>query len=89
MTVTPLLPDTPLMQLQSHGSATSAFARAIDALAGTLHRASSAENAFANGNGNLRDAVYRRAKADVAIEVTAAEIRHAAAALQSILTMQV
>jgi len=89
MTVTPLLPDAPISALRTQGSDASPFAAAIDAVAKNLQGASRAENAFADGEGNLRNAVYARAKADVVVEVAAAELRHAATALQSILTMQV
>lgn len=88
MNVRPIVPDaavaapTPAITHRS-------FAGIVDALGATLQAGSRAEDAFAAGSGSLRDAVYARAKADVAVEVAAAEVRHAAQALQSILTMQV
>jgi len=88
MTVLPLLPDAPgASAIIAPGR--SSFAGIVDALASTLQAGSRAEDAFAAGAGSLRDAVYARAKADVAVEVAAAELQHAAQALQSILTMQV
>lgn len=88
MTVRPLLPDAaPISGPAVH--ANGAFAGILDALGTTLRAGSRAEDSFAAGQGSLRDAVYARAKADVAVEVAAAELQHAAQALQSILTMQV
>ncbi len=88
MTVRPLLPDAALVSPTSD-KGKEAFAEIVDALGSTLRKGSQAEDAFAAGHGSLRDAVYARAKADVAVEVAAAELQHAAQALQSILTMQV
>ncbi|MGC8485848.1 MAG: flagellar hook-basal body complex protein FliE [Candidatus Baltobacteraceae bacterium] len=88
MTVRPLLPDEALVSAPS-ATAKGAFAAIVDALGATLQKGSQAEDAFAAGRGSLRDAVYARAKADVAVEVASAELQHAAQALQSILTMQV
>jgi len=86
--VRPLLPDVAPVTART-SPAQSTFAGIVDALGATLHAGSRAEDAFAAGTGSLRDAVYARAKADVAVEVAAAEVQHAAQALQSILTMQV
>ena len=88
MTVRPILPDEARASAPA-GVEKNAFAGIVDALGATLRKGSQAEDVFAAGHGSLRDAVYARAKADVAVEVAAAELRHAAQALQSILTMQV
>ncbi len=88
MTVRPLLLDVAPISGNTE-RANGAFAGILDALGATLRAGSHAEDAFAAGKGSLRDAVYARAKADVAVEVAAAELQHAAQALQSILTMQV
>jgi flagellar hook-basal body complex protein FliE len=51
--------------------------------------AQSAEDAFARGAGSLQDAVYERARADVALAVATAAAQRGAQAIQSILNMQV
>ncbi len=88
MNVRPIVPDAAVVA-NAPAVAPHSFAGIVDALGATLRAGSRAEDAFAAGSGSLRDAVYARAKADVAVEVAAAEVRHAAQALQSILTMQV
>ena len=88
MTVRPILPDEARASAPA-GVEKNAFVGIVDALGATLRKGSQAEDLFAAGHGSLRDAVYARAKADVAVEVAAAELRHSAKALQSILTMQV
>ena len=88
MNVRPIVPDS-AVAAPTPDVAHRSFAGIVDELGATLQAGSRAEDAFAAGSGSLRDAVYARAKADVAVEVAAAEIRHAAQALQSILTMQV
>lgn len=67
----------------------SGFARALDALGATLERAERAEDHFAAGRASLQDAVYARARADVALAVATAAAGKAAQALQSILDMAI
>jgi flagellar hook-basal body complex protein FliE len=91
----PLLPDAaPLPDAPSQGASSRAgdpaeFARALDALGATLTGANAAEDAFASGSGSLQNAVYERARADVALSVATAAAQRAAQAVQSILNMQV
>jgi len=66
----------------------SAFEKALDAIGVVLDGATRAENAFARGAGSLQDAVYERARADVALSVATAAAQRSAQALQSILNMQ-
>ncbi|MDQ2864653.1 MAG: flagellar hook-basal body complex protein FliE [Candidatus Eremiobacteraeota bacterium] len=65
------------------------FAKTLDDVAATLDRATRAEDAFAGGGGSLQDAVYERARADVALSVATAAASRASQALTSILTMQI
>ena len=94
----PLHPDAPLpvgpgAPQRTFGDAlpqdVSAFARALDAAGATLQRADSAEQSFAEGGGSLQDAIYERARADVALNVAVAGAQRAVSALQSILNMPV
>lgn len=92
MTVRVLQPDVAPPGAAASSSAASdagAFARAIDAVGAIFESAQRAEDAFANGAGTLRDAVYQRARADVALAVAAAAAQRAAQAMQTILNMQV
>jgi len=83
-----LIPDT--ASTHPAGSSDPAqFARALDAVGALLEGATSAEDAFANGNGSLQAAVYERARADVALSVATATAQRAAQALTSILNMQI
>ena len=54
-----------------------------------LRGAESAEDAFAAGAGSLQDAVYERARADVALSAATATAQRSAQAISSILNMQV
>jgi flagellar hook-basal body complex protein FliE len=67
----------------------AAFSQTLDALGATLDRAQRAEDAFAAKAGSLQDAVYERARADVALAVATAAAQHAAQAIGSVLNMQV
>ena len=88
MNVEPLMPDAPPALAPPLGDL-SAFARALDALGSTLTHADSAENAFAHDAGTLQAAVYARARADVALAVATAAAQRSAAAITSIVNMQV
>jgi flagellar hook-basal body complex protein FliE len=61
----------------------------LDALAGVLDGASASEDAFANGTGSLEEAVYERAKADVALSMATATAQRAVQSVQAIVNMQV
>lgn len=88
MRVEPFIPDLPAAPATNSGDA-AAFARALDALGDTLIGANRAEDAFAYGAGSLQDAVYERAQADVALAVATSSAQRIAAAVQSVLNMQV
>jgi len=89
MTVEPLLPDAPLAPSFPRDGDGGAFARALDALGEVLCGAESAEDAFAAGAGSLQNAVYERARADVALSAATAAAQRSAQAISSILNMQV
>ncbi|HEY5425502.1 MAG TPA: flagellar hook-basal body complex protein FliE [Candidatus Tumulicola sp.] len=91
MKVEPLIPDAPVLDAPSRnpGAGASDFARALDALGADLEGATAAEDAFANGGGSLAQAVYERARADVALSVATAAGQRSAQAVQSVLNMQV
>ena len=91
MRVELLHPDLPAVadRSKSDGNAAKLFTDVAQALATTLQRAESAENAFAAGGGSLQAAVYERARADVALSVATAAAGRATQAIQSILNMQV
>jgi hypothetical protein len=86
-----LAPDAPARPPEVSGSSgdTTNFARALDALGSLLGGADDAENAFGAGTGSLQNAVYERARADVALAVATAEAQRTAQAVTSILNMQV
>lgn len=65
------------------------FARALDLVGGLLSGANRAEDAFARGSGDLQNAVYERARADVALSVTVATAQRVAQTVQSLLNMQI
>lgn len=65
------------------------FARALDLIGDVLSGATRAEDAFARGSGDLQDAVYERARADVALSVAAATAQRVAQTVQSLLNMQI
>jgi flagellar hook-basal body complex protein FliE len=85
--VEPLIPDAPAATVDAGDGA--GFARTLDALANALAAATRAEDDFAYGRGTLHDAVYERARADVALSVATATAQRIAQAAQSVLNMQV
>ena len=90
MTVRPLLPDAaPQALAHPDDGDASAFARAVDAAGAIFTDASRAEDAFANGNGSLRNAVYDRVRADVVLSVAVAAAQRASQAVQTVLSMQI
>jgi flagellar hook-basal body complex protein FliE len=82
-----LVPDTlpPEMSKNDDGS----FSRLLDSFAGALSDANRAEDAFASGDGTLQEAVYERARADIALSVATATAQRLSQSVQSILNMQV
>jgi flagellar hook-basal body complex protein FliE len=85
--VEPILPDAPALPDRTGDDL--AFSQILDALGETLSGASRAEDDFAYGRGTLHDAIYERARADVALSVATATAQRVAQAVQSILNMQV
>jgi flagellar hook-basal body complex protein FliE len=81
-----LVPDTspPPYVTDSAG-----FSRVLDGFASSLTEANRAEDAFASGNGTLQEAVYERARADIALSVATTTAQRLVQAVQSILNMQV
>jgi len=65
------------------------FARALDLIGDLLSGANRAEDAFARGSGDLQNAVYERARADVALSVAAATAQRVAQTVQTLLNMQI
>lgn len=90
MTVEPLLPDAPPAWTPPVPAPDSNdFVRALDALGALLGQAQKVEDAFAAGTGSLQDAVYERARADIALSVATAAAQRGTSAITSILNMQV
>ena len=54
-----------------------------------LGSAEGAEDSFAYGGGTLQEAVYERARADVALSVATATAQRITQSVQSVLNMQV
>jgi flagellar hook-basal body complex protein FliE len=88
MRVEPLLPDTAALSVPGAADA-HGFTRTLDALAGLFNEANAAEDAFAAGGGSLQDAMYERARADVALSVATATAQRIAQSLQAVLNMQI
>ena len=87
MRVEPLTPDVaPASSASGDGGD---FARALDLVGDLLSGANRAEDAFAGGSGDLQNAVYERARADVALSVAAATAQRVAQTVQSLLNMQI
>lgn len=89
MTVRLLEPDSAqptvsAMQYQDPG----AFVQLLSRFGAVLQEATRSENAFAAGTGSLREAVYGRARADIAIAVAVAAAQRTTQALQTVLNMQ-
>jgi flagellar hook-basal body complex protein FliE len=91
MRVEPLVTDAaPFLQTAPEDSESgTGFAAAIDSLEKTLAGAQQAEDAFAYGAGSLQEAVYERARADVALSAATASAQRLAQSLSSVLNMQV
>ena len=95
MTVPPFVPDVPsplphaATPQRSDAPQAGEFGTVLNDLGSALGKANTAEDAFANGTGDLQSAIYERARADVALAVATAASQRAAQALQAIFTMQV
>jgi flagellar hook-basal body complex protein FliE len=95
MTGTPFIPDVPSPSRnaaalpRNDAPQAGEFGKILDDLGSALGQANRAEDAFANGAGDLQSAIYERARADVALAVATAASQRAAQALQAIFTMQV
>lgn len=89
MTVEPLIPDAPVASAPRRDPSAEEFVRALDALGAMLRGAENAEDAFAAGGGTLQEAVYERARADVALSAATAAAQRCAQAISSIINMQV
>jgi flagellar hook-basal body complex protein FliE len=83
----PLIPD--VAPSLPAASAAPEFSHVLDELSAALEGAQHAENAFATRTGSLQDAVYERARADVAVAVATAATGRVAQTVQSLLNMQV
>jgi len=79
----------PAQNAEQRESSGNAFTQIIDSLGGALEGAKSAEDSYAAGSGSLRQAIYERARADVAFAVAVASAQRAAQSLQTILGMQI
>ena len=95
MTAPPFIPDVASPRArgaapqQSEAPRAGEFGKVLDDLGSALSKANSAEDAFANGAGDLQSAIYERARADVALAVATAASQRAAQDLQAIFSMQV
>jgi flagellar hook-basal body complex protein FliE len=87
MRIEAIVPDTAPLPAFEGGA--GGFSRALDAFADVLSSASGAEDAFAAGSGTLQQAVYERARADVALSVATATAQRLVQSLQTVLNMQV
>ena len=91
----PFIPDVPSPPLRgaapqrTDAPQAGEFGHVLDDLGSALGKANTAEDAFANGAGDLQSAIYERARADVALAVATAASQRAAQALQAIFSMQV
>ncbi|HEY9084345.1 MAG TPA: flagellar hook-basal body complex protein FliE [Candidatus Tyrphobacter sp.] len=91
MTVRLLQPDAPQTDAPPAPARadTDAFAHAVDALGAIFEDAKAAEDSYAAGGGSLREAMYERARADVALAVAVAAAQRTAQAVQSVFNMQI
>jgi flagellar hook-basal body complex protein FliE len=88
MRVEPLLPDVAPASI-APAPQPNAFSAILDDLGAVLGKAQHAEDAFASGSGDLQNAIYERARADVALSVATAATQRTAQGLQTLLNMQV
>lgn len=88
MRVEPLVADA-IRADSPNSDVTGSFAQTLDALTETLGGAQGAEDAFASGSGSLQEAIYERARADVALSVATAAAQRLVQSLTAVLNMQV
>jgi flagellar hook-basal body complex protein FliE len=88
MKVELLQPDT-VPPSSAVAPAEAGFAEALDAIGKVLGDANAAEDAYASGTGNLQNAMYERAQADIALSVATAAAQRAAQAVQTLLNLQI
>ncbi len=88
MKITPLSPDVPSFTLAPKIQPGD-FGAALDRAGAALMQADSAETDFASGNGDLQNAIFERAKADVVLSVASAAAQRTAQALSTILSMPI
>ncbi|MGZ3498331.1 MAG: flagellar hook-basal body complex protein FliE [Vulcanimicrobiaceae bacterium] len=88
MRVEALVPDAPVAQPAAGGDA-SEFGKILDDAGAVLQRAARSEDAFASGTGDLQNAVYERARADVVLSVATAAAQRTVQAINTVLNMQV
>jgi flagellar hook-basal body complex protein FliE len=93
MQIQSLVPDAPLERpaitpLPSV-AASGGFPALVDAAGAALGKADAAETAFARGTGGLQEMVVARAQADITLAVAASGAQRAAAALNTLLGMQI
>ncbi len=90
MRIDPIVPDTAAGKPSSAASpAAGGFGALVDAAGRALAKADAAETAFAHGTGGLQEMVVERARADIALNVTATGAQRAAQALNTLLGMQI
>jgi hypothetical protein len=93
MRIEAIVPDqaagAPLRSSLPPAGAASGFAQLLDAAGTELAKADAAETAFAHGTGGLQEMVVERARADITLGVAAAGAQRAAAALNTLLGMQI
>jgi flagellar hook-basal body complex protein FliE len=88
MIVAPLVLDEPPASAPARRDS-AAFEKVLSGLGSVFASANAAEDRFANGGANLQQAIYERARADVALAVATAAAQRTAQAVQSVLSMQV
>ena len=89
MNIELLAPDVAPERPSANVPDANAFAKILDDLGSVLGRADRAETAYAHGAGNLGDAIYERARADVALSVATAAAQRTAQALTTIFNLQI
>jgi flagellar hook-basal body complex protein FliE len=81
-----IAPDAPAVTALP---ASGTFGDLVDAAAGVLGKADSAEAAFAAHRGGLQEMVVERARADIALQIAAAGAQRVTQGLQTLLGMQI
>ncbi len=84
-----LTPDVSPERATANPPDAHAFNAILDDRAAVLGGADRAETVYARGAGSLGEAIYERARADVALSVATAAAQRTAQALTTILNMQI